>query len=259
MHIMLLQAPRSTQKTSNSSLPAASLHTAGAANHHGVCESKVEANLVKSGRSLMQSKITSLYGNGNQKVVEPARTHTEFGLGSNQPEPAQKGKNSLPSRYASGPYRPPQMEQKEPISLSSPEAGEKHNPYGYNRKRPRNPYYGTDKWSENPKPAPKEDTSSDDDAQETLPTSFVTARHKLIIDELKKNGVSSSSYQGNLSSSAPPRTGLVKSLGMPRRGVRGSFVPPVRGANGNSVVGAVGTPRTQSGADNCQEDSTRKW
>jgi hypothetical protein len=73
---MLLQAPRSTQKTSNSSLPAASLHTAGAANHHGVCESKVEANLVKSGRSLMQSKITSLYGNGNQKVVEPARTHT---------------------------------------------------------------------------------------------------------------------------------------------------------------------------------------
>jgi hypothetical protein len=71
-----LTAPRSTQKTSNSSLPAASLHTAGAANHHGVCESKVEANLVKSGRSLMQSKITSLYGNGNQKVVEPARTHT---------------------------------------------------------------------------------------------------------------------------------------------------------------------------------------
>ncbi|CAK9208595.1 unnamed protein product [Sphagnum jensenii] len=215
--------------------------TVSAANHHGVCESKVEANLVKSGRSLMQSKITSLYGNGNQK-----------------PEPAQKGKNSLPSRYASGPYRPPQMEQKEPISLSSPEAGEKHNPYGYNRKRPRNPYYGTDKWSENPKPAPKEDTSSDDDAQETLPTSFVTARHKLIIDELKKNGVSSNSYQGNLSSSAPPRTGLVKSLGMPRRGVRGSFVPPVRGANGSSVVGAVGTPRTQGGADNCQEDSTRK-
>ncbi|CAM6052009.1 unnamed protein product [Sphagnum compactum] len=215
--------------------------TVSAANHHGVCESKVEANLVKSGRSLMQSKITSLYGNGNQK-----------------PEPAQKGKNSLPSRYASGPYRPPQMEQKEPISLSSPEAGEKHNPYGYNRKRPRNPYYGTDKWSENPKPTPKEDTSSDDDAQEALPSSFVTARHKLIIDELKKNGVSSSSYQGNLSSSAPPRTGLVKSLGMPRRGVRGSFVPPVRGANGSSVVGAVGTSRTQAGADNCQEDSTRK-
>jgi hypothetical protein len=105
----------------------------------------------------------------------------EFGLGSSQPEPAQKGKNSLPSRYASGPYRPPQMEQKESISLSSPEAGEKHNPYGYNRKRPRNPYYGTDKWSENPKPAPKEDTSSDDDAQEALPTSFVTARHKLVI------------------------------------------------------------------------------
>jgi hypothetical protein len=46
---------------------------------------------------------------------------------------------------------------------------------------------------------------------------------------------------------------------MPRRGVRGLFVPPVRGANGSSVVGAVGTPRTQAGADNCQEDSTRKW
>ncbi len=49
------------------------------------------------------------------------------------------------------------------------------------------------------------------------------------IDALKKTGRPSSLYQGSFTSSGPPQTGLVKTLGMSRRGVRGSFVPPVRG------------------------------
>lgn len=79
------------------------------------------------------------------------------------------------------------------------------------------------------------------------------------IDALKKNGCPSSLYQGSFTSSGPPRTGLVKTLGMSRRGVRGSFVPPVRGANGSSSGSAVATAHTQGGTDNGYEESTRKW
>ncbi len=79
------------------------------------------------------------------------------------------------------------------------------------------------------------------------------------IDALKKTGRPSSLYQGSFTSSGPPQTGLVKTLGMSRRGVRGSFVPPVRGANGSSSGGAVATAHTQGGTDNGYEESTRKW
>ncbi|CAK9867810.1 unnamed protein product [Sphagnum jensenii] len=177
MHLML-QALRITKNTSISSVPAASLRTAGDANYHGVCESGRVAT--KPGQSLTQSKIMSLYSNASHKAVEPTKGQTGKEIGS------------------------------------------------------------------------------DEDAAEAPPTSFVTASHKLAIDALKKNGCPSSLYQGSFTSSGPPQTGLVKTLGMSRRGVRGSFVPPVRGANGSSSGSAVATAHTQGGTDNGYEESTRK-
>jgi len=73
MHLML-QALRITKNTSISSVPAASLHTAGDANYHGVCESGRVAT--KPGQSFTQSKIMSLYSNGSHKAVEPAQGQT---------------------------------------------------------------------------------------------------------------------------------------------------------------------------------------
>jgi hypothetical protein len=225
MHLML-QALRITKNTSISSVPAASLHTAGDANYHGVCESGRVAT--KPGQSFTQSKIMSLYSNGSHKAVEPAQGQTEHMLDSNHPEPDQRGKNSLASKYFSGLYHTTQTENKEPISISSPEAEEKHNLYAYTRKRCRNPY-GAKTWSKKARTSQTEEIGSDEDAAEAPPTSFVTASHKLAIDALKKTGRPSSLYQGSFTSSGPPQTGLVKTLGMSRRGVRGSFVPPVRG------------------------------
>jgi hypothetical protein len=254
MHLML-QALRITKNTSIFSVPAASLCTAGDANYHGVCESGRVAT--KPGQSLTQSKIMSLYSNGSHQAVEPAQGQTEHMLDSNHPEPDQRGKNSLASKYFSGLYHTTQTENKEPISISSPEAEEKHNLYAYTRKRCRNPY-GAKTWSKKARTSQTEEIGSDEDAAEAPPTSFVTASHKLAIDALKKNGRCSSLYQGSFTSSGPPQTGLVKTLGMSRRGVRGSFVPPVRGANGSSSGGAVATAHTQGGTDNGYEESTRK-
>ncbi|KAH9536039.1 hypothetical protein CY35_17G085000 [Sphagnum magellanicum] len=250
-----LAALRITKNTSISSVPAASLHTAGDANYHGVCESGRVAT--KPGQSFTQSKIMSLYSNGSHKAVEPAQGQTEHMLDSNHPEPDQRGKNSLASKYFSGLYHTTQTENKEPISISSPEAEEKHNLYAYTRKRCRNPY-GAKTWSKKARTSQTEEIGSDEDAAEAPPTSFVTASHKLAIDALKKTGRPSSLYQGSFTSSGPPQTGLVKTLGMSRRGVRGSFVPPVRGANGSSSGGAVATAHTQGGTDNGYEESTRK-
>jgi hypothetical protein len=73
MHLML-QALRITKNTSISSVPAASLRTAGDANYHAVCESGRVAT--KPGQSLTQSKIMSLSSNGSHKAVEPAQGQT---------------------------------------------------------------------------------------------------------------------------------------------------------------------------------------
>lgn len=73
MHLML-QALRITKNTSISSVPAASLRTAGDANYHGVCESGRVAT--KPGQSLTQSKIMSLYSNASHKAVEPTQGQT---------------------------------------------------------------------------------------------------------------------------------------------------------------------------------------
>ncbi|KAH9536042.1 hypothetical protein CY35_17G085000 [Sphagnum magellanicum] len=205
--------------------------------------------------SLAALRITK---NTSISSVPAASLHTaEHMLDSNHPEPDQRGKNSLASKYFSGLYHTTQTENKEPISISSPEAEEKHNLYAYTRKRCRNPY-GAKTWSKKARTSQTEEIGSDEDAAEAPPTSFVTASHKLAIDALKKTGRPSSLYQGSFTSSGPPQTGLVKTLGMSRRGVRGSFVPPVRGANGSSSGGAVATAHTQGGTDNGYEESTRK-
>lgn len=104
----------------------------------------------------------------------------EHMLDSNHPEPDQRGKNSLASKYFSGLYHTTQTENKEPISISSPEAEEKHNLYAYTRKRCRNPY-GAKTWSKKARTSQTEEIGSDEDAAEAPPTSFVTASHKLVI------------------------------------------------------------------------------
>jgi hypothetical protein len=71
-------------------------------------------------------------------------------------------------------------QHKEPISISSPEAEEKHNLYAYTRKRCRNPY-GPKTWSKKARTSQTEEIGSDEDAAEAPPTSFVTASHKLVI------------------------------------------------------------------------------
>lgn len=244
------------------SLVSEVVNTTRDAPYQGGFSEKKEEGDARSSKALMQSRLSSLYTQGQQKVVEAARCAEDICL----PEPAPKA-NSIAATFATaGPYRRLATEIKDNDRLPSPELEERINPYSLNRKRLNNPY-GANRKPEKFKKAfrevSREEISTDDDSpDEPPPVSFVTAKEKLATDQAKKNGGAPTlnSYSNGPSTSSAPRP-PGKTLGMSRRGVRGSFIPPVRGANSaaaGAAGGAVSMPRGPSGNSTAAEDSTRK-
>ncbi|CAM6128927.1 unnamed protein product [Calypogeia fissa] len=232
----------------------------------------VERSESTSGRNLCQSKLTSLYTgsrtNPGEKFRPPAAAsglqHSNSKPSSSRSLPAGEPCSSPNSDDQLNRKRGPSLEFNRPAQKRLKPESEDENEYDYRRRshsngrpatrgnsdddddrrrRSQNSYF-----SKNPgKTKPEQDDISDGDVQE-LPTSFITARQQLAIQEAKKNkGNPSPALKSN-----PVNYGN-KTLGMRPRGPRGAFIPPFR----NSKVNG-GTSRFEENSDNGVDESTRR-
>ncbi|KAL3630829.1 Fidgetin-like protein 1 [Castilleja foliolosa] len=190
---------------------------------------------LKTSKTLVQSKLTSLYGNGSKE------TNRSF-MKDNISEDCVVIEKS----YSSHNY---------PNNHSMPKAEEEEGVHGVNFKTKRLHRGNFSPRNEIKSPSNTEEV--DVDAPSNGPNGFVTARAKLEMEARQKRGLT-----GSPNASVSPQSDVgtnrsygARSYGISRRGVRGNFIPPIR-SNGNSS-GNV-TSRTGGKGEDAMEDSTKR-
>lgn len=211
-------------------------------------------NSSKVPKHLTQAKLTSLYGSEHPKSAETSLRRQVASAQSNSfHEPLEK--RTMLSNCLNG--------QKNLNSTSSVQIDEEDSAYENNIRRKRRHVEGPNCMPENSWSPSNNEGTYDDIAA----TGFVTARLKLAMDTMQKQGAS---YSPNVSPSAAVnpayscggngggnmRTTVPKSLGMSRRGVRNNFIPPVR--SNVAGGGATTASRVPGNVDNGLEESTKK-
>lgn len=203
----------------------------------------------KACRNLTQSKLTSLYGNGNAK---PSATPNRNSNGLLQKQAGHEDYLKFPKAMNANPGS-----RASPVYVEE----EDENTYGSSRKR-RKAFHLEES---NCISRVETEFSGDGNEQETRAAGFVTAKQKWAMESIQKRGggsaqaqTSSSGFAGHSPASyslnnTGQRSNAPKTLGMSRRGVRGNFIPPVRSNGGGG--GYATAPR---GSADGLEESTRR-
>eukprot|EP00250_Pteridium_aquilinum_P012536 c20786_g1_i1 orf=371-2488(-) len=218
--------------------------------------SKVEASVdsgPKACRSLTQAKLTSLYCNGNTNSPAASSRHSN-GPVLKQATQEDHTKILRPQTLGGG-------SQATPVCVDD----EDENTYGSFKKRRK--ALKSEEYSYISRGV-ETANAGDGIEQDARAAGFVTAKQKLAMESIQKQGgasvhaqPSSSGFAGPSSSSFNSNNNVQRSiapktLGMSRRGVRGNFIPPVRSNGGGT--GYATTPRSSAGQENGLEESTRR-
>eukprot|EP01018_Ginkgo_biloba_P013744 Gb_27653 [translate_table: standard] len=207
----------------------------------------------KGPKNLMQAKLTSLYASESSKSADTSLKGQAGCAQSNFFQESPHGRAMHSSRVNC---------QKNSNTASPLQGEEEDTGYENSFRRKRRHLEGPNRVHENSR-SPSNIEGIDDDV---AVTGFVTARLKLAMDTMQKQGVCSPNvsvsatvnptYQSGANGVGNPRATVPKSLGMSRRGVRNNFIPPVRsnGAGG----GAAAVPRAPANAENGLEESTKR-
>lgn len=190
----------------------------------------------KNSRNLIQTKLTSMYGNGGRE-----KDHN-FVQYKNSDDCVVVEKNG-PSINNSSSYSV--------LTFTKAEEEERARGFGFRAKRMHRENFSPR--TENIK-SPSTTDETDTDASRN---GFVTARAKLEMEVRQKRG-----FAGSPSASASPQSDAgnnrcfgTRSYGFARRGVRGNFIPPIRSSGNNA--GNV-TSRNSGKAEDALDDSTKR-
>ncbi|XP_042007900.1 ATPase family AAA domain-containing protein FIGL1-like [Salvia splendens] len=202
---------------------------------YGLRKESAKQEGVKASKTLVQSKLTSLYGNGYKE------TNPNF----------MKDKHSedcvvIEKNYSSHNFR--QNHSMSPITIAEDGEGA----YGVNFRTKRLHRESSSPRIENVKSPSCEEADVDAPGK-----GFVTARAKLEMEARQNRGLN-----GSPSASISPQTDAgtqrgygARSYNYTRRGVRGNFVPPIR-SNGNNTGNT--TSRNAGKNEDALDDSTKR-
>ncbi|XP_022895055.1 ATPase family AAA domain-containing protein FIGL1 isoform X1 [Olea europaea var. sylvestris] len=196
---------------------------------------KQENSSCKTSKTLIQGKLTSLYGNVSR---ENNRSFTK----DKSSEDCVLVEKNYPSHFSLKNHSVPAFIKAE---------GEKSHGKSFNTKRPHRELISPK--NENVK-SPSCSEEAENDASGN---GFVTARAKLEMDVRQRRGLT-----GSPSDSVSPQSDMgnnkgygVRSYGFSRRGIRGNFIPPIR-SNGNNM-GNITKSIAGKGED-ALDDSTKR-
>ncbi|GFP98973.1 fidgetin-like protein 1 [Phtheirospermum japonicum] len=194
---------------------------------------------LKTSKTLVQAKLTSLYGNGSKE------NNRSFMKDKISEDCVVIEKDYSSRNYPNNHYMPNVIKAEEEEGVR-----------GVNFKTKRLHRGNFSPRNENMKsPTVTEEVAVD--APSSGPNGFVTARAKLEMEARQKRGLT-----GSPSASVSPQSDAgtnrgygARSYGISRRGVRGNFIPPIR-SNGNNS-GSV-TSRAGGKGEDAMEDSTKR-
>ncbi|CAA0824634.1 P-loop containing nucleoside triphosphate hydrolases superfamily protein [Striga hermonthica] len=190
----------------------------------------------KTSKTLVQSKLTSLYGNGSK---ENNKSFTKDKV-SEDCVVTERGPSSCndPNNHSV-------------LTTCKPEEDDEVRVVNFKTRRlHRNSFSPRNEFTKSPSMIEEVDVDASTNG-------FVTARAKLEMEARQKRGLA-----GSPSASVSPQSDAgtnkgygARSYGFSRRGVRGNFVPPIR-SNGSNVGNVVS--RTGGKGDDAPDDSTKR-
>ncbi|KAL7106660.1 hypothetical protein ACP275_06G007500 [Erythranthe tilingii] len=224
------------QKIKESKYFQALCHQSSETNSNGLRKQPDKQDNLKTSKTLIQAKLTSIYGNG------PKEDNRRFTREKISEDYELTEKNNISYNYSRNHSMP---------TIIKIEDEEGARGIGFRTKR-------LHRETISPRTENLKSPSGSEEVEvEASNNGFVTARAKLEMEARKKRGLT-----GSPSASVSPQSDAgahrgygARSYGFSRRGVRGNFVPPIRSTGNNT--GNV-TSRTSGKGEDAVEDSTKR-